>query len=352
MSQYSAAIADDGSRIQAAVSKGVPVTEGFLRAHGLLLRGVVVKTFEVDNPQHPYASNTPKAIYCDVLTYSGTSNTRWRGIKSALVTQDLGAMHRGNIWKPRATTMNSTGLPVDLVSGPQPWAWDGDHVLVGFMDDSLNLPVILRGVPHPSADVGNELKPIGNRTKLNLIDGDPSFWKHHGSFFGVKDNGDFTVDTTQANTGVLLPMCQEPPPPLDGSGSQIHNLPKDAAYSVVLKDMAPTIAPTPGPAITVCELNLTQTQIQLLITAVNSLLVSGTGPLAVLTVGTGTPLMHVPIAENLGVFYNALQVKLNAFDKHTHQTPAGPSDPPSVAVAAAAWDASALNSTHICMPDH
>ena len=349
MEQFGTMTVGTGFRYQSAVPTQAAASSGFNRANGLLLRGVVVKTYEVDNPQHPMVLDTPVAIYCDVLTYSGPTGVRWRGLTNVLVSQEIGGMQRGSIWKPRATTMNINNLAVDVDSGPQPSTWDGDHVLVGFMDDSLSQPVILRGIPHPSSDAMNELKPIGNRMSLKLLDGDPSFWKHHGSFFGVEDVGDFVVDTTQANTGMLLPGGQEMPPPVDGTGSQLYNLPKDAKYSIVLNDMSPTILPTPGIPIPVCQFELTQTQFQILMLTLNSLQLAGSGPATTLTIGDGAK--SVPIAERLQAFYTTLQGKLTAFDNHLHATGTGPSGPPIPVIAADPWDP-LINSLHVTIPNN
>ena len=355
MSQYASIRTRTGYRMQSAVPKKPAVIHGILRANGLLLRGVVVKTYVVDDPEHPFILYGPVAVYCDVLAYSGTTTTRWKALKNVLVSQDAGGMHHGNIWKPRATTMNMNPLPVDIDSSLQPWAWDGDHVLIGFIDDSLNEPVILRGIPHPSVDIGNELKSVGNRIQMRLIDGDPSFWKHHGSFFGVEDDGSFTVDTTQANTGLLLPGCLETPPPVDGSGKAMFNLPQESSFSVVLNDTSGLIASPPTPLIPTCQLDVTAVplpQIQLSAATVNTLQANGSGALATLTVGDGA--VHPAIAETLQVFYTALKNKLSAatvgFDCHLHPTAMGPSGQPTIVVAAADWDTT-INATQVSMPD-
>lgn len=292
-------------------SRWIP-DSGTLRSQGLLLRGVVTATYVVDDANHPRKDDEPVAIYCDVLCYSGPVSVRWRFLPGVLVSQDLGALHRGQIWKPRATTMDITGDTLDLNQASNPAAWDGDHVLVGFLDDSLNMPVILRGIPHPSADVGNEAKTVGHRMKLKVADGDPNFWKHHGAFFGVADNGDWQVDTSYAYDGKLpTPDGKEPPTvPTDGRGSHLHTLPKNATFKIRLVDADGTTQ--------VAELTLSATELKQVFAnaAADLLLQIGTGATlkvegkdatAKLTLGDGSA--HVAIAEQLQTWWGTVQTE-------------------------------------------
>lgn len=224
-------------RIQA----GLPlryVRPQYERMHGLLMRGVITATYEVDNPQHPILTLdpniTPVAVYCDVLCYSSMINQRFQMLKQVLVSQDVGGMHRGKVWKPRASKTDITGSAIDLDKATNPAFLDGDHVLVGFIDDSPNTPIILKGIPHPSADVGNERKDAGQRLNLKRVDGDPDFWKHHGSYFGINDDGDFVADTRLANNGTVNGEGKEPDAPTDGKGSHRYVLPKDAEHRIEL----------------------------------------------------------------------------------------------------------------------
>lgn len=224
-----------------------PLPASLGRANGLLVRGVVVATYVVDDENHPNAGKDapPVAVYCDVLSYSNISGTRWRFIKHAIVAQDRGALHSGRVWKPRATSLDVTKETVSLDVATNPANLDGDHVLVGFLDDNLNTPVILEGLPHPSADVGNEDKTAGrgHRLRLKLEDGDPDFWKHHGTFYGINNAGDFEVDTTFAHDGELEEDGKEKPPPTDGKGAQRARLPQDAEHIVQLLDLSDAAQP-------------------------------------------------------------------------------------------------------------
>lgn len=222
-----------------------------LQAQGLLLRGVVVVTYVLDDPNHPAASppqtdpeaTNPVAVYCDVLIYSPKRGLHSSILKLVPVMQDRGGLHDGRIWKPKATTIDVTENTLHVESGSIPGNFDGDHVLVGFLDDSLSMPVILGGIPHPSHDIGNMELDKGHRRGLKLADGHPDFWKHHGTFYGVDDNGDYLVDTTFANDGQLNPNGTEADPPTDGKGAQKRKLPMDAEHRTEWFDMSTLTAP-------------------------------------------------------------------------------------------------------------
>jgi hypothetical protein len=232
-----------GTLLQSGIPKRRPSANP-ASAYGVLLKGVVTATYVVDHENHPFAETAgaePAAIYCDVLTYG----RRWLFFRNCLVSQDRGAMHNGRIWKPRATSMTVTGDAVDLDKGTNPAGMDGDHVLLGFIDGNFNQPIILCGLPHPAADVGNEEKTEGHRLKLKLDDGDPDFWKHHGSYFGINNDGNFIVDTTFANDGTLQDDGKEQDPPTDGKGSQFCELPNAATRAITFYDMSDPANPEP-----------------------------------------------------------------------------------------------------------
>ncbi len=237
----------NGPLLQSGIPKRPPLAYP-LKARGLMLRGVVVATYVVDDPDHPGADGTnangPRSVYCDVIAYSSLSGMRWRAISQCLVRQDRGGIHDGEVWKPKAATLDITGGVLDPNRGSNPANWNGDHVLVGFMDDALNLPVILGGIPHPNADAGVGESSTRQRLQLRVVDGDPRFIKHHGSHFGVDCDGNWLVDSRFAHDGELEETGAEPAPPTDGKGSHAAKLPLDGEFTVALYDMADPENPT------------------------------------------------------------------------------------------------------------
>lgn len=308
-------------RIRNTLSQAsIPKIEKMMNGHtpnGLLLRGCVTATYLVDTPARQgndshWLGETPMACYCDVMCYSGIPGQRFIFLRKVLVSQERGGIHNGRVWKPRAATLDITG---DYVAdgGTSPANWDGDHVLVGFMDNKPNMPVILRGIPHPAQDTGGIEKDKGHRLRLKVADGDPDFCKHYGSFYGLDDNGDFIVDLTQAYQEDLAGTGDEPAPPGGGAvGNFLVKLPAASKLTVQID----------GGASIVLDLK------------------DGN---AKLTLGDGAK--HVAIVEALQTFWGNFK---SIFDAHTHPTGVGPSGPP--AAPAPAWD-STINSTKVAIPN-
>ena len=197
LSPYEGIVVGKGTRIQA----GIPnrVLNADRAVHGLLVRGVVVATYVSDDGGHPQEGkedtiDRPLAVYCDVLAYPSLPGQRLFALRHVLVAQDVDGMHRGRIWKPRAASLNVTGNPLDQISNPA--HLDGDHVLVGFLNNNFDQPVILRSLPHPLMDTGHEERELGKRLRLKSVDGDPDFFKHHGVYYGVDNEGNFVLDST------------------------------------------------------------------------------------------------------------------------------------------------------------
>lgn len=268
-----------------------PARYGKADTKGLLLRGVVVATYLVDDANHP--TEQPVQVYCDVMVYSGMRDTRWMYMPRCVVIQDRGgALHSGRVWKPRAASVDISGsTEFNIEQATNPAYMDGDHVVIGFFDNDFAQPIIIGGIAHPSRDIGNTERDVGNRLNVRLADGDPDFWKHHGVFYGVSDAGDFVVDTTRGTNGVLETDGKEAEPPGDGSaGNVVMRLPVGSTITVQIDG---------GASITIEEKDGN----------------------AKLTLGDG--------AES-GVIFSALKT---AYDAHTHPTGVGPSGPPTTPLA-------------------
>jgi hypothetical protein len=245
---------DNGGVFQSGVPTRVP-SAAPLAANGLMLRGVVVATYVLDDETHPQAQGTnrggPVAVYCDVITYGSRAGSQTRLLKQCLVLQRRGGLHDGDIWLPKATTKDVTGPNnLDRNVGGNSSYWDGDHVLVGFMDDNFSLPIIVGGIPHPSADAGVEAQGAAGeqrrRLKLRQVDAHPDYTKHHGSYYGIDNLGNHIVDTRFANDGTLGDYGAEaaPPGPSDADrGNQILKTPSGAKWELTLEDMSNPASP-------------------------------------------------------------------------------------------------------------
>lgn len=335
------------------------------RSTGQLIRGVVLATYVTDDPGHPETpegsedGRIPTAVYCDVLCYSSMPGMRFVALPRVMVLQDAGGMHSGRIWKPRATTFDITGAELD-VDGPTEVAnMDGDHVLVAFIEGNPNEPVIVGGVPHPSRDVGNEEKETGRRLRLKIEDGDPNLVKHHGTFWGVLDNGDWILDSTHANDGTLqdgdATRAHEQPPPDDGKGAQRFRLGPNAEHLVELVDHITD----PDAPESVAHAKLTAALREILIKeagaiwrvileeGANTLEATGKDDAAELKVGDGA--VGAMIGQNWESFFDgSLKTWLTT---HTHPTGVGPSGPPAEAGAFPSYSGAGSTSTKLTFPD-
>jgi len=344
-----------GTRIQA----GTPVRaiNSDRRTYGLLVRGVVMATYVSDSPGHPLEAQAddstmaPTAVYCDVLAFPSVPGQRWHYLRQVLVSQPTGGMHRGRVWKPRATTVDTSGTPVgDQTANPA--HMDGDHVLVGFLDDNFGQPVILRGLPHPQVDEGNPGTLAGQHMKLVDGDGDPDFIRHHGVYYGVDDLGNYSCDTRWANDGRLAADGHESLPPKLGDaapetlGNQSIDLPSESKHQVSLWDMS-----TPDAPVEVMRFSVDKGKVHVMVTGGETLTVEEDGIDAKLVLGNGA--VSVAVADRVEVLYGALKAALDTFATHKHlgvTIGAGTSGIPDTALAAPAWDGQ-INSDKLTIPD-
>lgn len=350
---YGPYTAPSGATLQSGLATGVmqPAPAG-----GRLMRGVVVATYVTDDPQNPYrsAQTDPYAVYCDVLCYGPAAGGTPLLIPSALVTQERAGIQSGDIWRPRAATQDITGQPLSLAHS-NPMNLDGDHVLLGFVDDILSQPVILRSLPHPMADSGQaQAEPRdGQRVRLKLVDGSPSLRKHHGTVTGVTDTGDVLLRTLYANQGALTPKGAPPGPPSSGAvGNLLIELHSRAQRLTSLIDMD---APASPQTVLTELLNATRWQLDFVQASAHLLVqdaggttldAKGSGSGATLQVGDGQ--VHVAIAERLMALYAELKA---VFDTHTHAPgPVSPFPTSPPVTSAPMWDGR-IQSTKISIPD-
>lgn len=342
-----------GGTLQSGLG-GSPMPTG--RAQGRLLRGVVVATYVTDDPKNPgiLGPDAAYAVYCDVLAYSAGAGPTPTLVPKCLVSQARAGIQGGDIWHPRAATLDASGAPLSL-STSNPLTLDGDHVLVGFMDDSLSSPVILRALPHPLTDVGQpDAEPaLGQRVKLRQVDGSPDLRKHLGVVAGVTGSADFEVSTLYANDGQLSARGVQPAPPTSGEMGNVRlSLHARAQRLTQLLQMDTPASPQEALrevlSATLWQLHFTMASAHLQVSdsGGNALDAVGSGADAHLQVGDGKA--HVCIAEHLMALYADLKV---AFDNHTHASSLGPTGPAQGSgFIAPAWD-SRIASSHVSIPD-
>jgi hypothetical protein len=164
---------------------------------GWITRAVVLQTYYADEdqrfgktagaPSGGFPSKTQKAVLCDVRTYGRYS----RVLPKVPVLQRIHGVWDQDIYIPRGARTNITGG--DLVSDPsdnkQPTSaeqMDGDHVLVGFLENDPQQPVVLPFVmAHPNS--GYTPEQAGGRVRRI---------RHNGTLVEWDGAGNLTLDAT------------------------------------------------------------------------------------------------------------------------------------------------------------
>lgn len=223
-------------------------------ANGLLVRAGVLRTYYADqaqalpqppnstsgtnrNPTRRTASEETKTRhhYVDVLAYSGLAGVRKRFIPKVLVTQSGGGVHTGEVWVPREARINiSNETLLSDIKRINPGDLDGDHVLIGFMDDDFRTPVVVCSIPHPSRDKGADTAPNAYSTRFELgpVQTDvkfPRYTIHNGATWGIDEAGNFIINIARAHTGTYDRKGREPRLPGDPSSRSDLVLPLDGS---------------------------------------------------------------------------------------------------------------------------
>lgn len=194
------------------------------RPNGLMVRGVVLAVYRI----RPNASSSEDALrlpeegrqtcmYCDVLAYTTVPGQKNRVIYRCLINTFRGGVHEGRLWAPRAAKRDlrsGKAVTTESVKRAAPHDLDGDHVLVGWMDNDFNHPVVICGVPHPRTSVG-----VG--IAADEIGGEVEQIVHRGAYMGFDGRGNFSLDTRTAHGGFYDAELNQPPPPLDGTSGSI-----------------------------------------------------------------------------------------------------------------------------------
>lgn len=213
-----------------------PTKDVDVRAEGRMFRGVVVATYVPGSGESQvvqgFPTTTVRHVYCDVLVYSRLPTYHGSVLTNVLVAQDMG-MHDGRLWIPRAATVDISGNPLDL-STSDPHALDGDHVLVGFLEDDWSKPIVLGRMPHPRMGLGNEeLTDVGHSMRANVSDGQPDFRKHRGAYYGVDADGNVFIDATRAHDGAYTSEGKETPKDEAGYGGVTIRANREESFTVV-----------------------------------------------------------------------------------------------------------------------
>ena len=187
---YEVMFTRDGNVLQAgARSQSMNNFHDVFNAQGWITRVVVLQTYYPDEDLRKGIGSTQICVTCDVRTYGRYS----RVLPKVPVLQQTHGVHDQDVYIPRPSRINLSGG--DLVSNPTATQGptsaenlDGDHVLVGFLDNDPMQPVILPfGMPHP-----------GTKERLKSSAGRVRRIRHNGTVVEWDGLGNITIDAREA----------------------------------------------------------------------------------------------------------------------------------------------------------
>lgn len=307
--RWTSVLSPRGEVLQSAVPTGSKVG-----AAGLSLRGVVVQVYTYGDTVFPRQNAQANAVYVDVLLYGQHNHV----LPRVLWTDPVAGMHEGAVTLPRAATLE---IDSDLdIQNSKPQSLDGHHVIVSFLENDIAQPYVVACFRHPSSDVGNSAKPLGQRMRILGDEPVPAYWKHRGSFFGLSGVGDFILDTREAHSGDFEADGKEPSASQDGTNGNV------------------TLDLQPGSTITVRH----GTNVELVITEANGALqLTQTGDLTVQTAGNTNLATDGTVKIGTGASHPLIYGDVF----QTQQAPKNVATSDAHAAYAAAWTALASATT-------
>jgi len=168
-----------------------------------ILEAVVIKTYYADDPEASGAGLV-RQVVCDLVTL----RHRWP-LRGVPVLQHGSAVANGSAWTPQPTRANLDGGSLSIQGSasdlpPSLDAFDGDRVLVQFIEGRLNSPIIMGTTPHPrsarahAAPGGALPSPGADFAGDAAPDGNERWVGHQGTHARIDRAGNVRVDTTRA----------------------------------------------------------------------------------------------------------------------------------------------------------
>ena len=173
-------------------------------AFGLQVRGVVIAVYETDNPNRRMKLVQSGGIVCDVLVYEAENNTLFREVP---IQVQSGGVSEHEIWRPKpasqklgggALVVSPEGRPIKATKAED---MDGDHVLISFIGNDLQKPIIVGQIPHPQ--------------NLRRASVNSAAFKYQrfirGISMGVTMGGNIEIDASLASSGTTTPTGADVP---------------------------------------------------------------------------------------------------------------------------------------------
>ncbi len=191
----------DGNIRQAGVKGPARHNEHLDNAQGFITRAVVLATyFTEEDSRNGFVEGKQRTVSCDVRTYG----RHMRELFKVPVLQKEQGLFDEDIYIPRHARQHIDGGDMlgraSEKSPPTPAEkLDGDHVLIGFLDNDPQQPVVLPFVmPHPRSNYAPK-----------AVDGRIRRIRHNGTSMEFDKNGNFTIDARGAAKEILGPRGTE-----------------------------------------------------------------------------------------------------------------------------------------------
>ena len=202
---YSVASAWDGSVLQSGVATPGMDDDIATSALGMMTRAVVIRVYPADDGSwagRAWSDGANRGVAADVRTYGSRSS---RNLYHVPVLQLRHGLQDEEVWIPRPSRIAIAGgmlVTEASTSGPRPTpaeGLDGDHVLVGFLENDPAQPVVLPfTMGHPAS-------------KRKIVGSEGHVWRRrfNGVLVEVDRNGNYVVDATGAAKEELGPGGSE-----------------------------------------------------------------------------------------------------------------------------------------------
>jgi hypothetical protein len=221
MSRFGPVLGPSGEIVQGGVAPRLAGSTPRYGPRGTLYRAIVLRTFTTDDPVRTEgrkgSTDRTVDVECDVVLTK--SHVRLRRVPVLQRNHGLNDLH--NVWIPRpcsrvinvdGTTdpnrqlnlrgVSRRGVPISVP--PAFTDLDGDHVLVSFIDNDMESPVIVGALAHARTRrlvvSGSGWREDGSGAARGEVGENEFYTRHRGTEVRINDQGDLLFDALGATT--------------------------------------------------------------------------------------------------------------------------------------------------------
>jgi len=221
MNRFGPIAGPNGEILQGGVAPRYADSAPSYRPRGTLYRAIVIRTFTTDDPvrTEDRKASTVRTVdvECDVVLTK--SHVRLRRVPVLQRNHGLNDLH--NVWIPRPCTrvintdgttdagrtlnlkgVSRRGTPIGVP--PAFTDLDGDHVLVSFIDNDMESPVIVGALAHARTRrlvvAGDGWREDGSGAARGEVGENEFYTRHRGTEVRINEQGDLLFDALGATT--------------------------------------------------------------------------------------------------------------------------------------------------------